>query len=285
MKWYDSYLAVFEKPFASVPEETVLKVKYLLKNKRSHTPVVSVVLIAHNEANRILSCLWSLAENQCSFPFEILVVNNRSTDATAKVLKTLGATVFNEPRKGPGYARQCGLNHAKGKFHLCIDADTMYPPHYIETHVKTLMKPGVVCVFGLWSFIPTRNYSRLSLWSYEFFRDMYLRIQAINRPELCVRGMVLSFRTDVARNVGFRTTIIRGEDGSMAFALKPYGKLIFLTSRKGRVLTSNSTLHSEGSLLKSVGTRLSIVFKNAGGVFYKKEKYEDKDSNLMNIRK
>ena len=99
-----------------------------------------MVAIAHNEGNRIFSCLWSICENNCHFPIEIIVVNNHSTDNTESILKKLGVTYYNEEQKGPGFARQCGLNHAKGKYCVCIDSDTMYPPLYITTMTKALQQ-------------------------------------------------------------------------------------------------------------------------------------------------
>ena len=209
------------------------------------------------------------------------MVNNHSTDRTEQALQAVGATYFNELKKGPGYARQCGLDHAKGRYHICIDADTMYPPHYIDTHVRNLMKPGVTCTFSLWSFIPDKRHSRLGLWLYECLRDLHLSIQAIKRPELCVRGMTFGYKTELGRLFGFRTDIRRGEDGSLALAMKPYGRLIFITSRKARALTSNSTIDADGSLARSFGVRLLKALKGATGLLYKKTTYKDKDSNLL----
>lgn len=279
--WYQPYLNVFEKPFDSVSTEVRVTVQHKLKEKQSQQPLVSVILIAHNEEKHLLSCLWSLANNQCDFPIEIFAVNNNSTDGTEQVLQQLGVTCFNETKKGPGHARQCGLNQAKGRYHLCIDADTIYPPHYIQTHLRELMKPGVVCTFGLWSFMPDEQHSRLGLWMYESLRDIHLRIQAIQRPELCVRGMNFGFNTELARRFGFRTDIIRGEDGSLALAMKPYGKLVFLTTTRVRVLTSNGTLNADGSLLKSIQIRAIKALKGLGGLFFRKKRYKDEESNLI----
>jgi len=281
MKWYTRYLAIFEKPFDQIPVDTVSEIKTRLAFAQSDTPLVSVVLIAYNEANRISSCLWSLAENKFDFPVEIFVVNNNSTDNTEEVLKTLGVPYYNETKKGPGHARQRGLDEARGKYHLCIDADTMYPPLYIQTHVKELMKPGTMCTYGLWSFIPDENHSRLGLWFYESLRDIHLRIQSIKRPELCVRGMVFSFITEYGRKIGVRTDIRRGEDGSLALALKPYGKLKFITSRKARVMTGNGTLNADGSLVNSFKIRIAKAFKSFTGLFSGKKEYKDEDSNLL----
>lgn len=281
MKWYSKYLTIFEKPFEEVSDEVKKEIKDKLAAVQSENPLVSVVLIAYNEANRISSCLWSLSENKFDFPIEILVVNNNSVDATENVLKTLGATYFNESKKGPGHARQRGMDEARGKYHVCIDADTMYPPLYIQTHVNALMKPNVSCTYGLWSFIPDENHSSFGLWFYETLRDIHLRIQAIKRPELCVRGMVFSFVTEYGREIGFRTDIRRGEDGSLALALKPRGKLVFITSRKARVMTGNATLNADGSLTNSFKIRIAKAFKGFTGLFSKKKDYQDEDSNLL----
>lgn len=280
-KWYEPYLKVFEKPIQDVPEETIEKVRQQLKKNQSEEPLASVVLIAHNEEKHLLACVWSLVANHHDFPIEILAVNNNSTDGTEEVLKLLGVTYYNETKKGPGHARQCGLNHARGKYHICIDADTIYPPHHIETHVKELMKPGVACTFSLWSFMVDENHSRFGLWCYESLRDVHLRLQAIKRPELCVRGMVFGFNTELGRRFGFRTDIIRGEDGSLALAMKPFGKLVFITSRKARALTSNGTLNNEGSLLNNVWIRVKKAAKGMKGLITKETEYKDEDSNLI----
>ncbi|MEG2856214.1 glycosyltransferase family 2 protein [Bacteroides sp.] len=293
MSWYTNYIRVYEQPIGSVSPSIIEEVRSKLKQlkeieqqaqqgQQPNPIIASVVIIAHNEEEHLLSCLWSLCDNECDFPIEILVVNNQSTDRTEEVLQTLGATYYNEIQKGPGHARQCGLNHARGRYHLCVDADTVYPPHYIATHVRELSRKGVVCTFGLWSFMPDKHHSRAGLWVYETLRDLHLKLQAVKRPELCVRGMNFAFDTALARRFGFRTDIRRGEDGSLALNMKPYGRLVFLTGKRVRVLTGNATLNADGSLLKSLWVRIVKAGKGFVGLFTPKETYEDKDSNLLN---
>lgn len=281
MKWYNKYLQVYEKTLNESPREVINEVSRKLQKSQSDAPLVTVALIAYNEEKHLLACLWSLVDNICSFPIEILAVNNNSVDKTEEVLQKLGVTYFNEPQKGPGHARQCGLNHARGRYHICIDVDTLYPPHYIETHIKELSKPGVVCTYGLWSFMPDEKHPQTILWIYELLRDMHLRIQAIKRPELCVRGMVFGFHTEIGRKLGFRTDIRRGEDGSLALAMKPFGKLVFLTTCKARALTGNGTLNADGSLLNSFKIRIVKAIRGMGGLFAKKNEYKDENDNLI----
>lgn len=285
MAWYRKYLTAFERPYADVPEKVKQEVAEKLK-KFSHveSPLVSVVLIAHNEERHILACLWSLVDNEVNFPTEIIVASNHSTDNTNNILDEMGATWYNETRKSPGFARQCGLDHARGTFHICIDTDTLYPPHYIATHVRHLQQKGVVCTYGLWSFLPDKNHPKAGLFIYELLRDIYLCILNINRPELCVRGMALAFRTEPGKKVGYRTNIIRGEDGMMALGLKEFGKLKFLRTRKARPVTSNQILNGR-KLWGNAWSRFEKGFRNTKLLFTTQKEYKDQDYNLINKQK
>ena len=281
MKWYTDYLSTYENPYSELPPRLTDRVKKKIKQLQAGNPLVSVVVIAHNEESRIFPCLWSISENQCLFCIEIIVVNNHSTDNTENILKELGVRYYNEEKKGPGFARQCGLNYAKGKYCLCMDSDTIYPPFYIATMTDALRQDGVVAAYALWSFLPNKDYSPMGLFLYEAMRDIYFNIQHIQRPELNVRGMVFGFRTNTARQVGFRTDIIRGEDGSLALELKEYGRIKFVKNRKARAITGYGTISADGSLFNSFRKRAAKGFKNLTSLFHSKEKYEDEDSNLI----
>ena len=104
VKWYKTYLEVYGKSFDEISDDSIRKVKRQLKERQNDSPLVSVVLIAYNEERHLVSCIWSLSENHCHFPIEIIAVNNNSTDKTEEVLKSLGVTYYNETKKGPGYA-------------------------------------------------------------------------------------------------------------------------------------------------------------------------------------
>jgi glycosyltransferase involved in cell wall biosynthesis len=281
MSWYKKYLPVFEKPFKEVPQATIDEIKEKMKGFQSQDPLATIVVIAHNEEKRLLSCLWSLCENDLSYPVEIIGVDNSSTDRTQDVFDAVGVKWFLEERKSPGYARDCGQTHARGKYYVCIDSDTMYPHLYLQTLLDELEKPGVVGVYSLWSFLPDKQFPEWKLKIYEGLRDISLVLQSFKRPELCVRGMVFAYDLELGRKIGYNHNIIRGEDGSMAFGLKNYGKLVFLKNRKARAITCNNMLHSEGSIAKAMFKRFFKIFRFIGGYFVKKDFYKDQDSNLI----
>lgn len=278
--WYDKYLSIYGKSFGEIPENVLDEIKGKLAAKQSAEPLISIVVIAYNEEKRLAACLGSLSELQTKDPVEILGVNNNSKDRTEEVYQRLGLPYFNETKQSPGFARQCGLEHAKGKYHFCIDADTFYPPQYVDLMMKKLELSDVSCVSSFWSFFPDEQHSALGLFLYELIRDSFLWVQHFKRPELCVRGMVFAFKTDLARQVKIRTDIRRGEDGSLALSLKPYGKIAFLYNRKARPITGYGTLN-EGNLWNSLWNRVRFQMKGISRIFYKTDHYEDTEENMM----
>lgn len=278
--WYDKYLSIYGKSPEEIPDSVWDEIKTKLAQKQSQDPLVSVVVIAYNEEKRLAACLWSLSDLQTKYPIEILGVNNNSKDRTEEVYQRLDLPYYNETQQSPGFARQCGLQNSKGKYHFYVDADTFYPSCYVDLMMQKLLKPDVVCVGTFWSFYPDENHSKVGLFLYELIRDIFLWVQHFKRPELCVRGMTLAFRADYARKVEIRTDIRRGEDGSLALSLKKYGKIAFLYNRKARPVTGYGTVN-EKSLLHSFWSRMKIQMKGISRIFYKTDHYEDTEENMM----
>lgn len=279
-RWYENYLSIYGKPLEEVPDDILDKIKKQLSAIQSEQPLVSIAIIAYNEEKRLPACLWSLSELKTKYPIEILGVNNNSKDFTEQVYQRLGLSYYNETRQSPGFARQCGLDHAKGKYLFCVDADTFYPPKYVDLMMEKLQKPGVSCVSAFWSFYPDERHSALGLYLFELLRDVFLWFQHFKRPELCVRGMVFAVNADYARRVKIRTDIRRGEDGSLALSLKKYGKIAFLYHRQARPVTGYGTLNEE-SLWRSFLFRMKTQIKGISRIFYKKDFYEDSEDNLI----
>jgi hypothetical protein len=111
-------------------------------------------------------------------------------------------------------------------------------------------------------------------------RDLFLWIQHFKRPELNIRGMTFAFNADYARQCAIRTDIRRGEDGSLALSLKPYGKIAFLYNREARPVTGYGTIGSQ-SLWQSFVQHVKIQGKGLSRIFFKKDHYEDQEDNLV----
>ena len=280
MAWYKQYLSIYGKPFSEVPQDVVEGIRQRIRSLQSEEPLVSVVVIAYNEELRLPACLWSLSQLKSKYPLEIIGVNNNSKDCTEEVFKALGVSCFNEMQQSPGFARKCGLEHSRGKYHFFIDADTLYPSCYVDKMMEVLTKPDVSCVGTFWSFYPDENHSAWSLFWFEFMRDTFLWIQHFKRPELCIRGMTFAFRADYARQVEIRTDIRRGEDGSLALSLKQFGRIAFLYNCWVRPMTGYGTLGKQ-SVFKSFVEHARYQLKGITRIFHKTNHYEDSEDNLV----
>ena len=89
-----------------------------------------------------------------------------------------------------------------------------------------------------------------------------------------------SILNDYARQVRIRTDIRRGEDGSLALALKPYGKIAFLYNRQARPATGYGTI-GEQSIWNSFIEHVKIQGKGITRIFYKTDHYDDSEDNMV----
>lgn len=280
MAWYDKYMTIYGKPFSEVPQEVIDGTRERLAKLQSSEPLASIVIIGYNEETHLQACLWAISEIQCKYPVEIIGVDNDSKDRTAEIYKKSGIPYYTEYEHSCGYARRCGLQHAKGKYYFDVDSDTLYPPQYYEVMLEYLMEPGVSCACATYGFFPDERHSVLGLRLFEMARDLFLWIQHFKRPELSVRGLVFAYNADYGRKEPYRVDIIRGEDGSMALALKKYGKIVFVRDKRCKAITGYGTIGSE-SLWKSFINHVKVQMKNITRIFHKVDHYEDAEDNLV----
>lgn len=120
-----------------------------MEDLTSYRPVsVSVVIPAFNEQGEIGRCLESLG-CQTYQEFEVIVVDNGSTDDTALIAESFGVRVVTEPRRGIASARQAGFEAAQGAIVVSTDADTVVPPNWVEQIVEAFREgPELIAVFG-----------------------------------------------------------------------------------------------------------------------------------------
>ena len=278
--WYDKYLCIYGRPFSEVPQEVIDSTRERLARLQSKEPVASIVVIGYNEETHLQACLWALSEIRCKYPVEIIGVDNDSKDRTAEIYEKSGIPYYTEYQHSCGYARRCGLQHARGKYYFDVDSDTLYPPQYYEVMLEQLMKPGVVAVSATWSYFPDAQHSKLGLRMFELCRDLFLWIQHFKRPELSVRGLVFAYEAELGRKEGYRVDIIRGEDGSMALSLKKYGKIKFVRDRRCKAITGYGTIGTQ-SLWQSFIDHARVQLRDIGRIFHKTDHYEDAEDNLV----
>jgi len=95
-------------------------------------PAVSVVVPTRNRAGYLEVPLDSLAAQAAGVPYEVIVVDDGSDDATDEVARRAGATYLRHERsRGPNAARNTGIAAARGPLIALIDDDVRIPPGWV----------------------------------------------------------------------------------------------------------------------------------------------------------
>src|SRR5690606_27942020 len=92
---------------------------------------VTVVVPAFNAAPFLGVTLEALL-TQTIVPEQIIVVDDGSTDGTAAIAEQMGVRLIRQDQKGPGAARNRGLELAQTEFVAFCDADDWYVPNKLE---------------------------------------------------------------------------------------------------------------------------------------------------------
>ncbi|TWT26037.1 glycosyltransferase family 2 protein [Planomicrobium sp. CPCC 101110] len=138
-----------------------------LRQQSDELPFLSVIIPARNESARITPLLESLNEQNLQ-SFEVLVVDDDSSDNTAEVAEGLGAKVLQRKgdRQGAGKSAACwyGANQAKGEWLLFLDADTCFTnPEGLQDLLFSYKENGAKGILALQPFHTVRKlYENLS---------------------------------------------------------------------------------------------------------------------------
>ncbi|MFN3404750.1 MAG: glycosyltransferase [Cytophagaceae bacterium] len=271
----------------NVPSDLLYKIKNGLKKFHTDNPVISIVIPAYNEEKNILRTLSSISEMETIYPTELIVSNNNSKDKTQYILDLLGVKSTFALNQGISYARQAGLEAAKGKYILNADSDSIYPSSWIDTLVNPLITDNSIsCAYGTYSFIPSPESSRVWLGFYEMAAQSMFALKRKNRECVNVMGFNFAYRKEDAMAVGGfehnlnRAVTGRSEDGWMALCLMKRGRLQIVPSEKARVWTSDRRLMMDGSLGKAFVNRARKEINRLGLYISNKGKVKKEDADI-----
>ena len=165
---------------------------------------VSVVIPARNEQGNLPRVLSAL-KNQSTVPFEILVVDDASTDQTAEIARSFGVRVLTPPEKpegwmGKSWACQFGAEHASGELLLFLDADVDLAPDGLSRLIAAYERER--CALSVQPYhLPKRPYEQLSL----FFNLVQIAANgaALRKPvSLGLYGPVILIQRDEYSSLG-----------------------------------------------------------------------------------
>jgi O-antigen biosynthesis protein len=123
------------KPALGAVREAFTKVPFA---KELCWPKVSVIVCTFNGSRTLSQCLESLL--RLDYPnYEVIVVNDGSTDATAQITQSYGFRLITTENRGLASARNTGLKAATGEIVAYIDDDAYADPHWLRYLAGTFM--------------------------------------------------------------------------------------------------------------------------------------------------
>jgi glycosyltransferase involved in cell wall biosynthesis len=202
--------------------------------------MLSVVIPAYNEELLITECIRSIKQSLKSIKYEIIVVDNGSTDNTALLAKEAGAIVLTECRKGITRARQTGFELASYELVAFIDADSILPEDWLNYALPAVEKIDVVAVSGPVVYYELSKSKRIV--SFVFY--CFAKIFHFWLPMLQGGNFILR-KQSLLQAGGFNTNIeFYGEDTDTAVRLSKIGKIVFDLDMW--VYTSSRRMNEEG---------------------------------------
>lgn len=192
--------------------------------------MISVVVPAYNEEKGIARCLESLVQQKTNQKFEVVLVDNASTDATQAVAKEfsdkLSLTIIFEAQKGRGAARATGFNSARGEIILSTDADTAVPADWVEQLADGLVKSKAVAVAGS---MTVTGCGRVTTFTFNSVQHLTARLYRVLFGHYWLGGYNFAIYKDVYQRAGgFDTKLNAMEDTDLGFRVKKIGKISFL---------------------------------------------------------
>lgn len=175
--------------------------------------LITAIICTHNRAAHLSLAIRSLLDQTLSRPlYEILVVDNRSTDATAEVVREFAAAhkvrYHYEARLGLSHARNAGWCNAAGKYAAYLDDDAVAEPVWLEKALEAFERlsptPGCVGgrITGIWEasrpqWLSDQLITGLTVldWS-----DTPQRLDDLNQKWLA--GANIAFPIEVLKHVG-----------------------------------------------------------------------------------
>jgi glycosyltransferase involved in cell wall biosynthesis len=217
---------------------------------------VSIVIPVYNEAGHLKACLDAISK-QTVRPYEVIVVDNNSSDKTPKIAKSYPfVRLLHEKRQGVVHARTQGFDAATGDIIARIDADTIVPEDWVEKIQTVFADSSVDAASGV------ALYYNVAAAKFVNAIDLYFRRRLSSRLKNCVYlwGANMAIRRQSWQNITDKLCYRGGlhEDFDLAIHLQEQGGIVRFEERMRAGVSSRridvNYLNFMRYVLKSPGT-------------------------------
>lgn len=170
--------------------------------------MISVIIPLYNAAKTIEDSLNSIKNQTWTGEFEIIVVNDGSTDESKIIVEkfisehpNLSVLLINQKNNGVSAARNLALNRANGEFIAFLDADDVWLPKKTELQMQILTKKNIEV-----DFISCRRSNQILRWPY-ISKTSANNLISVDFRKLMLRNEIqpstVIFKRKILENTGF----------------------------------------------------------------------------------
>lgn len=225
---------------------------------------VSVIISAYNEKKVIGVCLTSLTEQD--YPdFEVIVVDDGSTDSTAAVAEAFkDVIVLKQKHQGPALGRNYGAAKASGAILLFLDADMTFNKNFISKMVEPIIANKAIGTFCREVYISNPDNIWARCWAYNRRTPLHDNIFPVSIPDKW--NIFRAVLKEAFDSVGGFDNIGYGEDVSIGEklnkpALAAHGAVFYHHNpSSAREVFQNAAWIGRGERIKEYGKRLWLRF-------------------------
>lgn len=234
-----------------------------MKDITVHKIKFSIVVPFFNEAKVISKFLDSVSKLPNQDIFELILVDNNSTDNTPKIVrgyqgKIKNLTLITETKQGIGAARKAGGKMVRGEIMITGDADIQLPKNYLEK-IGDVMDENA----NIAGLVGTYRFHDKSRFFNFFYRGAMIFFDYVNRiiiHTFAFRGLVSAVRRDAYFKAGeFNPNISALEDLELALRVKDIGKIKYVP----KIFVYSSYRRFEGRFIKQIKKRLVAYYHRA----------------------
>ncbi|MEA3324458.1 MAG: glycosyltransferase [Euryarchaeota archaeon] len=126
----DRMAALLQKSGGLPNKPNIHIISIAMKTSIMH-PEVSVIVPTLDEESYLERTLASIATQNTNTPYELIIADGASTDGGMSIAERYTDVIIQCEEDGIGAGRHCGAKHARGRYLMFIDADTIPPCYYI----------------------------------------------------------------------------------------------------------------------------------------------------------
>ncbi len=195
----------------------------------------SVIVPTYNRLDEIRELLLSLEKQTLSKDaFEVIIVDDGSTDATEdfinKLIKkgSLNLSFYKQDHKGPGPARNTGMEQAKAEYYIFVDSDCIADENWLKAYDETITEP--VAGFGgpdkvRSDFSPLQKAIDYSMTS--FITTGGIRGSSKKKiSKYYPRSFNMGVHANVVKKIGGFGTLRHGQDIEFTHRIRSQGKTV-----------------------------------------------------------